>query len=82
MMRSVKKAEEDKRREMESQKTESLKENRQLLRLADESTINATSITEEDDIPETDAQEKKKKIWSINYPQQTMGLSWAILYET
>lgn len=37
--------EEDKSREMESQKKESLKENKQLLRMADESTINATSIT-------------------------------------
>lgn len=37
--------EQDKSREMESQKKGSLKENKQLLRMADESTINATSIT-------------------------------------
>lgn len=45
-MRSMRKGEEDKRREIESQKRESLKENNQLLKMADESTINATSITE------------------------------------
>lgn len=28
--------------------------------------------TEEDDIPETDAQGKKKPIWSINYPQTSV----------
>lgn len=89
--------EEDKNREMESQKRGSLKENKQLLRMADESTINATSITGQKKTTffKPLLKGKKERIWSINYPQtpvsihpsipimkEATGLSWAMLYQT